>query len=95
MEAKNAHISSITTSKMWAYDLYKHMSTLYKEHFTCSVPLGLPFKPLYGISAPALAIETSIESPQDWNRYIQPISEALSTILDQRQKKRKSRAWLS
>ena len=42
---------------------------------------GLPFKPLIGIKAPALALEIGLQKKNDWNRYIQPIALSLGPIV--------------
>jgi len=42
---------------------------------------GLPFRPLIGVKAPAVALEIGLKEKTEWKRYIQPITESLKAII--------------
>ncbi len=90
VEAHFVHIHSIATSKAWAKELVTVFKTDYKEHFQCTAPLGLPFKPLCGIQAPAIAFEAGLLNAQDWQRYIKPLSQGIETLVKHAKKERKT-----
>lgn len=94
MKAHKVHLNSIATSKKWAEQCYSKL-TDYKEHFTCTTPLGIPFKPLCGIKAPAIGIEASVQNPSDWTRYIKPLSESITTIIKKAKKGKRSHGLFS
>ena len=43
--------------------------------------LGIPYKPLHGILAPAIALEMGIQSAQDRALYVQPLAESITNAL--------------
>ena len=43
---------------------------------------GLPFKPLIGIKAPAIAIEVSLKNSKDWHTYVQPIANGIAKVVE-------------
>jgi len=43
---------------------------------------GLPFKPLIGIKAPAIAIEISLKKSTDWQACVQPIANSISKMIE-------------
>ena len=42
--------------------------------------IGIPFKPLVGIRAPALGIEIGLKNKDDWERFVQPVMQALVSL---------------
>jgi N-acetylmuramoyl-L-alanine amidase len=94
MKAHKVHVGSISTSKKWGEQCYSKLAD-YKEHFTCTAPLGIPFKPLCGIKAPAIGIEASVQNPNDWNRYIKPISEGITSVIELAKKGKRSHGLFS
>lgn len=74
--------ADITTS--WI-ELFKSVldETDYQKQFTVSDPYKLPFKPLIGIMAPGIGFEAGLKEKNDWQTYVEPISKAISTILQQ------------
>ncbi len=48
-----------------------------KNNITCLAPLGIPFKPLAGITAPAIALEIGIKKKDDWNKIVPLLVTAL------------------
>lgn len=85
IQSSKIHKQSITTSKKWAQTFFETMQG-YNKSFNTSEPLGIPFKPLYGLKAPSIGIEASLKNPEEWQRYIQPIAESINTILTQTKK---------
>lgn len=77
----NAHFASIHTSLWYTENIINFLQKQYRDHITVHAPLGIAYKPLHGILAPAFGIEMSIQTAQDWSLYIQPIAEALNTAI--------------
>ena len=62
----------------------QQMATVFSTHeklFDFHGPFGLPFKPLVGVKAPAIAIEIGVKEITDWRRYIEPIAQSLEPIV--------------
>jgi hypothetical protein len=77
-----AYLFSQKTTKLWANNLCQELKQdMYSKLFTIHDTLCFPFKPLIGITVPALALEASIKEPQDWQKYIDPIAHALGSII--------------
>ena len=58
-------------------------SSFYKNKFCFNGFLGIPFKPLIGIKAPALALEIGLKNSSDWHNYLEPIKESINLIIQQ------------
>lgn len=78
-----AHKPFLTATKNYAQSMVKTLQALYNTQFEIHGIIGLPFKPLIGIAAPAIAIEASIHAKNDWKMYIEPLAYSLQTIIDQ------------
>ena len=76
-----AHHKNLTLTKKYAKHVHETLQS-FKKQFEVKAPIGFPFKPLIGIQAPALAIEVSLKSKDDWQRYLSPIVQSLKAILD-------------
>lgn len=77
-----AHLMAIKTTQAWAQMLFDILNQQqYKKLFTMKGIVGLPFKPLIGIRAPALALEASLKSKRDWSIYLEPIVTSLGPLL--------------
>ena len=58
-------------------------TTLKKNNkFKTKKTMGIPFKPLVGIVAPAIAIEAGIKDYDNLKTYLEPISEAIYKITE-------------
>ncbi|MDP3889087.1 MAG: N-acetylmuramoyl-L-alanine amidase [bacterium] len=75
-----AYLFNQKITKLWTQNIYKSLQD-YSSLFTVHDTLYFPFKPLIGITSPALAIEASIKETQDWNTYIEPLVHALGSII--------------
>ncbi len=75
-----AHIFNQKKTVAYANEI----SASLKQHATLFDMQGIykiPFKPLIGVQAPAIAIEMSLKSKDSWQTYIQPLSNALGSII--------------
>ncbi|MFH1643806.1 MAG: hypothetical protein ABIA74_01395 [bacterium] len=45
-------------------------------------PYGIPFKPLVGVTAPAIGLEVGIDQEDKWLNLVEPIVESLSFLCD-------------
>ncbi len=78
-QAHRAH--SIKTQE-WATTITKELKKEpYNKEFETYGPFGIPFKPLMGIHAPAIAIEASLKNRNDWKQYINPIIKSLEPLI--------------
>lgn len=79
---EQAHLMSIHLTKAWGeifLDVFN--TTSYSKFFQCRGLLGVPFTPLIGIKAPALAVEVGLKNKQDWQHIIDPIVIAIEKII--------------
>ena len=65
----NLHITKKLGSKF--FSILKNPNSV--PFFQATGLFGIPFKPLNGITAPALAIEIGLQNNTDWNYIIDPI----------------------
>ena len=54
----------------------------YKRTFVFKGPIGIPFRPLVGINAPAIAIEAGLKNKNDWKHYLSPIACSLTPVIN-------------
>lgn len=80
VKSNEIHKISIKTSQNWAQLLFESMHD-HNKNFDTSKPLGIPFKPLYALKAPGIGIEASLTHPEEWQQYIQPITDGISTVI--------------
>jgi N-acetylmuramoyl-L-alanine amidase len=78
-----AHLESSTTTKAYARTIQEHFKQpQYRTTFLVHGIIGLPFKPLAGIKAPALALEIGLSNKDDWNDYCKAIADSLAPIIE-------------
>ena len=77
------HRNFLPTTKIYAQLIAKTLRSSFNNSFEVQGIFGLPFKPLIGIAAPALAFEASIASRNDWKLYVEPIAQSLKNIIEQ------------
>ncbi len=75
-----AHKANIHITQQYAQQLQKSLSEQIKQADTAPV-IGLPFKPLTGITAPAIGIEISLHNRNDWKNYISGMGQAIGALL--------------
>lgn len=79
-----AHRMHSALSKMYGEHIMKILNKKkYLKQFEPKGFFALPFKPLIGINAPALAFEAGIKQKKDWNLFIDPLIQGLSSIIEQ------------
>ena len=77
-----AHLFSYNASKSYAQQLYQFLALQNtQKSYILHQPYQLPFKPLIGITCPALACEIGIKESSDWQLYVEPIAQALECII--------------
>ena len=77
-----AHRINSSTTRQWANALLENIK---KENdtklFDCNGPFGVPFKPLIGIKAPAIALEIGLKEKTDWHHYTHLIAKSLEPVV--------------
>lgn len=80
-----AHRINGSITRSWANEIAKIlMNDTHKKLFNVNSILGIPFKPIIGIKAPAIAIEIGLKEKIDWKKYIKPIATSLEPIVTQK-----------
>lgn len=75
-----AHQINSKTTRIWAHTIHKNLDN-YKNLFDCRGIFAVPFKPLLGITAPALALEIGIKKSADWRMIVEPLVASLHPII--------------
>lgn len=77
-----AHLINLKTTKNWGMMMLEVLQNKnYSKYFQ---PIGLfaiPFTPLLGIKAPALAVEVGLKNKNDWHHVIEPLMLAIERII--------------
>lgn len=77
-----AHLMNLATTQTWGKLFTTSLEkTSASKFFKIRGLYGIPFKPLIGIQAPALALEVGLHYKQDWKHLISPIVNALESII--------------
>ena len=78
-----AYKKNLSQTKEWSDTMRTILNEIhYAQLFLCKGPYFLPFKPLIGITCPAIACECGIKTEQDWKTYIEPLVHAISAIIE-------------
>lgn len=79
-----AHLFAYKATKNYAQQMY-HLLTALNTKKSCIIhqPYQLPFKPLIGITSPAIAFEIGIKEVSDWHISVEPVARALEHIIAQ------------
>jgi len=56
------------------------IDTKFDKIFDSFGPIGLPLKPLVGITTPAMVLEIGLCEENDWKNIVEPIAESLSFL---------------
>jgi N-acetylmuramoyl-L-alanine amidase len=76
-----AHFKNIKQTLSYAKNIKNVLNDdVYKNKLDFYGPFGIPFKPLVGILAPAVAIEVGICQDNYWKHLVDPIVEALKYL---------------
>jgi hypothetical protein len=74
-----AHHHTITLANKFYNIIASSASSLYRV----MAPLGIPCAPLIGITAPALMIEIGLHTAHTWQDCVEPLAQALGTLVEQ------------
>lgn len=76
-----AHFASIGTTTFYCRRMKEVLSRSgYQKQLDFYGPYGIPFKPLVGVTAPAIGIEVGIDEEEKWQDLIAPIVDSLSFL---------------
>ncbi|MGZ6255121.1 MAG: N-acetylmuramoyl-L-alanine amidase [Candidatus Chromulinivorax sp.] len=77
-----AYLINIKTTQNWGILFLETFSDKkYTKFFKPRGLFAIPFTPLIGIKAPALAIEVGLKNKEDWQHIIEPIITACQRII--------------
>lgn len=78
----HAHIYNHAITRSWATQLKQALEAVDDHHqYEVKGAYHVPFKPLLGIQAPALALEIGLKDSDDWQLYVDAVADALGTLL--------------
>ncbi len=78
-----AHLGASKKTAAWSEQIKQIITQpVYAKKFNVHGVYKLPFAPLIGIKAPAIGIEASLKSKDDWGVYIDPIVACVGNILE-------------
>ncbi|MFA5074646.1 MAG: hypothetical protein WC436_00920 [Candidatus Babeliales bacterium] len=78
-----AHFANINLTTKYANYMKNYLTQPnFQRWFDLYGFFGIPFKPLVGITAPAIAIELGICQEDKWKIFIEPLVESLSFLSD-------------
>lgn len=90
-EKRNSDLTLIPFDQSYRFNLKKtqnlaklvhnSLKNIQKNNFLFFEPIGLPFKPLIGITCPAIAIEVGIFKKEDCTEIITLLTEAIESII--------------
>jgi hypothetical protein len=76
-----AHLINFPTTQKWANAIIQKLqSSQLSKSFHIQQAFGIPFKPLIGIKAPAMALEVGLQHKENWHLLIQPLIQAIESI---------------
>jgi hypothetical protein len=77
-----AHLFNGATTTAYAQCMHTILCKKeYAQLFSIHGIYKMPFKPVIGITAPALGLEASIKNKDEWRTYVAPICEAIEQIV--------------
>ena len=74
-----AHIPAMPLTHQLAHTLQQSLAQ--KSRFDVHSVVKLPFKPLMGIKAPAIALEIGLVSKDDWHACVDALTESIQSTL--------------
>lgn len=81
-QANQAHLMHLDITKKWGLAMLDvlHNKQILK-HFEPQGFFGVPFQPLVGVQAPAIAVEVGLKNKKDWQYLIEPLVQAIERII--------------
>jgi N-acetylmuramoyl-L-alanine amidase len=81
-QVNQAHLLNVKTTQIWGKIMLEVLQDKKCSKFFRPRGLfGIPFTPLVGIKAPAIAVEVGLKSKQDWQYIIDPLVVAIEMIM--------------
>ena len=81
-QVNQAHLMHLATTKKWGLEILQVLQDKkISKYFEPRGLFGVPFQPLIGIQAPAIAVEIGLKNKQDWHNIIDPLVQALERII--------------
>lgn len=78
-----AYLPHAQTTKQWALLCKKVFEKdPYKKQFDIKGVFALPFKPLIGITSPAIAFEAGLKHKDDWTLYVTAFADSLEPLIN-------------
>lgn len=82
-QVNQAHLLNLKTTQAWGKIILEVLhDTRCSKFFRPRGIFGIPFVPLVGIKAPAIAVEVGLKNKQDWQHIIDPLVIAIERIND-------------
>ena len=76
-----AHYKNVNTTKFYGQSMKTALETDWnKKRFDFYGSYGIPFKPLCGVIAPAIAVEVGICQEDQWKSLVDPLVESLAFL---------------
>lgn len=77
-----AHLINLEKTKIWGQSMLETFTEKkWSKFFMAHGLIGMPFLPLIGIKAPALALEVGLQNKKDWQMLIDPLVAAIEKII--------------
>lgn len=81
-QVNQAHLLNLKTTQAWGKIILEILQDKKSSKFFRPQGLfGIPFTPLVGIKAPAIAVEVGLKNKQDWQQIIDPLIVAIERIM--------------
>ncbi|MFI5333118.1 MAG: N-acetylmuramoyl-L-alanine amidase [Candidatus Babeliales bacterium] len=81
-----AYLTHTKTTQRWAKRAQQIVNQEpYRNQYICDGPYKIPFKPLIGIQAPAIAYEIGLKNPEDWTHAIEVTAATIAPIITEYQ----------
>ena len=82
LSIRKAHLVNMNQTRSIANKMQSILTNdEYKRKIDVYSPRGIPFKPLRGVMAPAIAVEIGLKEEDKWKSFIEPIVESLRFLL--------------
>jgi len=77
-----AHLINLSKTTQYGLDFLQVLQNKkISKYFEARGFFGIPFKPLIGIKAPALAVEIGLKHKNDWKNIIDPLVQSIEKII--------------
>ena len=81
-QVNQAHLINLKTTQKWGKVFLEVLQDkTCSKFFQARGLFGIPFTPLLGIKAPAIAVEVGLKNKQDWKHIIDPLIIAIERIM--------------